>query len=111
MPRAYDPGQTATDPRLPHDDDFDEQIQARNIAGVVTSMGSANDGTPTISSTRPSGAAKQSCSTDGVAIPSNWSKRDAHSHVRFLDFTGNEIALNRGQSWIEVLSFRDSVLY
>ncbi len=48
---------------------------------------------------------------DGVAIPGSWSKPDEFSRIRFFDAEGNEIALNRGQTWIEVLSFGDPLLY
>ena len=48
---------------------------------------------------------------DGLAIPGTWSKPDAFSRTRFFDGDGLEIAFNRGQTWIEVLSFADPLIY
>lgn len=95
----------------PHEDGASgEQIQARNIAVVVTSKGSANDGTDHIVY-QTTGSGDAVVFQDGVAIPGTWSKPDAHSRIRFFDAAGNEIPFNRGHTWIEVLSFGDPLLY
>ncbi len=87
-----------------------DQIQAKNVAVKVTSVRSANDGTShLLYDTIGSGEAV--VFQDGVAIPGTWSKPDAFSRTRFFDSDGREIAFNRGQTWIEVLSFADPLIY
>ena len=48
---------------------------------------------------------------DGVAIEGSWEKPSAAGRTRFFDAAGNEIAFNRGQTWIEVLALSDPVSY
>lgn len=110
----YDPdtnGYLRSQGGVPHTDGGSgDQIQARNVAVMVTSVRSAGDGTSHLlyDST---GSGEAVVFQDGVAIAGTWSKPDAHSRTRFFDPHGNEIAFNRGQTWIEVLSFRDPLTY
>ncbi len=47
-----------------------------------------------------------------LASPSgSQTQPDPHSRIRFFDDAGREIAFNRGQTWIEVLSFAEPLLY
>jgi hypothetical protein len=86
------------------------QIQARNVAVLVTSIRSAGDGTSHLLY-QTTGSGEAVVFQDGVAIPGAWSKPDAHSRTRFFDTAGNEIAFNRGPTWIEVLSYSDPLSY
>ena len=40
---------------------------------------------------------------DGSAIDANWSKSSRMSRTRFYDLDGNEIEMNRGKIWVEVV--------
>ncbi len=86
------------------------RIQARNVAVALTSVRSAGDGTAHLLY-ETTGSGEAVVFQDGVAIPGTWSKPDEFSRIRFFDAEGNEIAFNRGQTWIEVLSFGDPLLY
>ncbi|MCH7576957.1 MAG: DUF3048 domain-containing protein [Chloroflexi bacterium] len=86
------------------------RIQARNVAAVVTSVRSVGDGTSHLQY-QTTGSGEAVVFQDGVAIPGTWSKPDEFSRIRFFDAEGNEIRFNRGQTWIEVLSFADPLLY
>ena len=86
------------------------RIQARNVAVAVTSVRSAGDGTSHLQY-QTTGSGEAVVFQDGVAIPGTWSKPDEFSRIRFFDAEGNEVRFNRGQTWIEVLSFADPLLY
>ncbi|MEE8346029.1 MAG: DUF3048 domain-containing protein [Dehalococcoidia bacterium] len=95
----------------PHEDrDSGNQIQARNVAVLVTSLRLAGDGTSHLLY-ETTGSGDAVVFQDGVAVPGTWSKPDAHSRIRFFDAAGNEIAFNRGQTWIEVLSPSDPLTF
>ena len=87
-----------------------ERIAARNVAVMITSAHSAGDGTAhLVYETVGSGDAV--VFQDGVAVPGTWSRADAASRTRFFDAAGEEIAFNRGQTWVEVLSPTDPLVY
>ena len=86
------------------------RIQARNVAVAVTSVRSAGDGTSHLQY-QTTGSGEAVVFQDGVAIPGTWSKPDEFSRIRFFNAAGNEVRFNRGQTWIEVLSFADPLLY
>jgi len=95
----------------PHEDgESGNQVQARNVAVVVTSVSLAGDGTSHLLY-ETTGSGEAVVFLDGVAVPGTWSKPDAYSRIRFFDAAGNEIAFNRGQTWIEVLSASDPLTY
>jgi len=48
---------------------------------------------------------------DGTSIKGKWRKRTATSRIRFFDAKGSEIALNRGQTFIEIVPKGNSVSY
>ena len=77
---------------------------------AVTSVRSAGDGTSHLQY-QTTGSGEAVVFQDGVAIPGSWAKPDEFSRIRFFDAEGDEIAFNRGQTWIEVLSFGDPLLY
>ena len=110
----YDPetnGYLRSQSGAPHvDAGSGNTIQARNVAVVLTSVRSAGDGTSHLLY-ETTGSGEAVVFQDGVAIPGTWSKPDSHSRIRFFDAEENEIRFNRGQTWIEVLSFGDPLTY
>ncbi|MFA5030112.1 MAG: DUF3048 domain-containing protein [Patescibacteria group bacterium] len=49
------------------------------------------------------GSGKSIVFRDGQAIEGTWTKENATSRTRFYDGTGQEIELNAGQTWVEVI--------
>lgn len=48
---------------------------------------------------------------DGVAVEGTWRKDAESSRTRFYDAAGNEIPLNRGQTWVEVVPTGSAIAY
>ncbi len=95
----------------PHKDGASgERIGAKNVAVIVTDVWSAGDGTAHLLY-RTTGEGRAFVFQDGVAIEGSWKKPSAAERTRFFDAAGNEIAFNRGQTWIEVLAAGDPLSY
>jgi len=95
----------------PHKDGASgERIRAKNVAVMVTEVWSAGDGTAHLLY-RTTGQGQAIVFQDGVAIEGSWEKPSAAERTRFYDAAGNEIAFNRGQTWIEVLALGDPLSY
>jgi hypothetical protein len=86
------------------------RLQAKNVAVMVTNARSAGDGTAHLLYDTVGGG-NAVVFQDGVAVPGTWSKPDTFSRTRFFDAAGDEIAFNRGQTWVEVLSVGDPLGY
>ena len=96
---------------VPHTDGASgERIRANNVAVMVTDVWSAGDGTTHLLY-RTTGEGQAIVFQDGVAIEGSWRKPSANERTRFYDAAGNEIAFNRGQTWIEVLAVGDPLSY
>ncbi len=96
---------------VPHTDGASgERIRAKNVAVMVTDVWSAGDGTPHLLY-RTTGQGQAVVFQDGIAIAGVWEKPSARERTRFYDEDGNEIAFNRGQTWIEVLATGDPLSY
>ena len=96
---------------VPHRDGASgERIRAKNVAVMVTGVRSAGDGTSHLLY-RTTGSGAAVVFQDGVAIEGSWEKPSATERTRFYDAAGNEIAFNRGQTWIEVLAVGDLLDY
>ena len=110
----YDAGSNAylrSQGGAPHNDGGSgNQIQAKNVAVMVTSVGPAGDGTAHLLYDTVGGG-EAVVFQDGVAVPGTWSKPDTFSRTRFFDAAGNEVAFNRGQTWVEVLAVGDPLGY
>ena len=92
---------------VPHEDSASgERIRAKNVAVMVTDVCSAGDGTSHLLY-RTTGEGRAVVFQHGVAIEGSWEKPSAAERTRFYDAPGNEIAFNRGQTWIEVLALGD----
>lgn len=87
-----------------------ERIRAKNVAVIVTDVRSAGDGTAHLLY-RTTGEGRAIVFQDGVAIEGSWKKPSAAERTRFFNAAGNEIAFNRGQTWIEVLALGDPLSY
>jgi hypothetical protein len=95
----------------PHNDGGSgDQIAAKNVAVMITTARSAGDGTAHLLYDTVGGG-EAVVFQDGVAVPGTWSKPDTYSRTRFFDAAGNEIAFNRGQTWVEVLAVGDPLAY
>ncbi len=95
----------------PHKDGASgERIRAQNVAVMVTDVWSAGDGTAHLLY-RTTGEGQAVVFQDGVAIEGSWRKPAANERTRFYDAAGEEIAFNRGQTWIEVLAAGDPLSY
>ena len=89
---------------VPHIDGASRlRIRAKNVAVMVTDVRSAGDGTAHLLY-RTTGRGLAVVFQDGVAIEGSWEKPSAGERTRFYDAAGNEIAFNRGQTWIKVLA-------
>ena len=110
----YDAGSNAylrSQGGAPHNDGGSgNQIRAKNVAVMVTTVRSAGDGTAHLLYDTVGGG-EAVVFQDGVAVPGTWSKPDTFSRTRFFDAAGNEIAFNRGQTWVEVLAVGDPLGY
>ncbi|HEU4760519.1 MAG TPA: DUF3048 C-terminal domain-containing protein, partial [Dehalococcoidia bacterium] len=75
------------------------RIAARNVVVQYTPFTPAGDGVHNLYATVGEGQAV--VFQDGVAVDATWRKPDVHSRTRYYDAAGNEIAFNRGQTWVE----------
>lgn len=85
-----------------------QQLLAKNVVILYQSMGVADDGYDeeghgrhTLYGTKGSGRAR--FFLDGKVIDGSWSKKTRIDRTRLFDATGQEIKLNRGLTWIEIL--------
>lgn len=87
-----------------------KQLSARNVVVLSTDMRSANDGTARIVvDVMGSGVAK--IFRDGTIIEGTWSKPSWDVSYIFKDANGQEILLNRGNTWIMVVPLESEVSY
>ena len=111
---TYDPPTNSylrTMGNVPHEDGASGQrIRAKNVAVMVTDVWSAGDGTAHLLY-RTTGEGQAIIFQDGVAIEGSWEKPSAAERTRFYDAAGNEIAFNRGQTWVEVMALGDPLSY
>jgi hypothetical protein len=85
-----------------------QQVLAKNVILQFMTMGPVDDGyneeghgTHIIYGTKGEGKIK--LLRDGKVVDGTWSKKTRLDRTKFFDITGKEIALNRGQIWIEIL--------
>jgi hypothetical protein len=98
---------------VPHvDRNTNQQIQVKNVVVeyVSTSYSTQDDGKPeTIMQLVGSGQAL--VFDDGTVTTGTWNKASASAPTKLLDAAGKPIALNRGNTWYEVLPVGNSVTY
>jgi hypothetical protein len=90
----------------PHiDKNTDQQLTAKNIVFTFMTEMNANDGYENnahlLYGTK--GKGKMILLQDGKKIEGTWQKKDRLSRMQFLDSIGQEIKLNKGKIWIEIV--------
>jgi hypothetical protein len=86
------------------------QLQAKNVIVMRTTETPAVDPyTPNSIHLGTTGTGAATVYEDGKAIEGHWSKPSADSSLQWLDSSNNPIALNRGNTWIEVVPNGNSV--
>lgn len=94
---------------LPYQSAEGDDVLANNVAVVVTDIEVIDDvGRRKIDTV---GEGKAFVFQDGTAIEGTWKKASASERLRFYDATGNEIAMNAGKTWIEVVGSEDNLSY
>lgn len=109
----YDPASNAylrTMGGMPHTDGTTgERLSARNVAVQFATLRPSGVKAYNIIDTVGTGAAV--VFQDGIAIEGTWRKDSEAGRTRFYDAAGNEIAFNRGRTWIEVVPGDSAVGY
>lgn len=98
---------------VPHiDRNPNTQIQVKNIVleYVPTSYGIQPDGKPE-TDLHIVGSGQAVVFNDGTAITGTWNKASESAPTQLLDTTGKPIALNRGNTWYEVIPVGNSATY
>jgi hypothetical protein len=81
-----------------------QQLRAKNVVVMYTDEHPAPDPyTAGAIRLRTEGTGKAVVYRDGIATPGTWSKASTGAPLRWLDANGNQIALDRGVTWVEVL--------
>lgn len=98
----------------PHiDKNNDKQIQSKNVIVVFMNESVARDGYQGGQHLlyKTVGEGNAIVFQDGTAIKGTWRKKDGKAHIMFYDQKGNQIALNRGQTFIEIVPKGNVVNY
>lgn len=98
----------------PHvDKNNDKQIQSKNVIIAFMTESTARDGYQGGQHLlyKTVGEGDAIVFQDGQAIKGKWRKKDGKAHIMFYDQSGNKIALNRGQTFIEILPKGNTVNY
>jgi hypothetical protein len=87
-----------------------EQINAKNVAVITTSIAVTqnNKGRMDIKTT---GTGKLLLFRDGTVTEGTWKKDSDTSRLQFLDSSGQVLALNPGQTWIDVIAPTTKITY
>lgn len=94
----------------PHSDGLSgRRIAAKNVVVQITSIYPAGDDVHLLVETSGEGPAV--VFQDGIAHEGSWRKEGPYGRTRFYDSAGNEIAFNRGPTWIEVLAYGSLLAY
>lgn len=88
---------------LPHkDSNSGEQLQAKNVLVQITSIRVVDKKERVKIGTLGNGTAY--AFLDGKVTKGKWVRENPTSTIKFYDESGKEIKLNRGQTWIEIIS-------
>lgn len=79
------------------------KIEAKNIFVITMPHASLGDGSARIN-VSDVGSGKGYFITEGEYIPVTWSKPSRNAKTEFKDEDGDEVLLNHGQTWIQVVS-------
>jgi len=86
----------------PHPIQSDAKIEAKNIIVIEMSHFSLGDGSARINISDV-GSGKGYFISGGEYIPISWSKPSREAKTEYKDENGNEILLNHGQTWIQIV--------
>lgn len=78
-----------------------KQLVAKNVAVMYTRIWPLNDDENRMG-IETEGTGSAVILQDGRAVPATWKRSSESEPLRFFDSNGQEIKLNRGQTWIEV---------
>ncbi len=93
----------------PHLDADGKQITARNVIVQYTKTSLADStGRLTMVTT---GEGRALFFRDGSVIQGSWKKDQSGSRTRYVDASGNDIQLNRGTTWVEIVPDDRQVVY
>ncbi|MDO8885572.1 DUF3048 domain-containing protein [Candidatus Oleimmundimicrobium sp.] len=84
------------------DSNSGKQLEAKNILVLITSIRVVDKIGRVDISTLGSGPAY--AFLDGTVITGRWTRESLSNTIKFYDQSEKEIALNRGQTWIEIIS-------
>ncbi|MGI8826524.1 MAG: DUF3048 domain-containing protein [Chloroflexota bacterium] len=81
-----------------------KQLRAKNVIVMQTDLSADSDPfTPGAIRLRTEGTGVATVYRDGVAIAGTWSKPSVSAPLQWLDGSGNQIKLDRGNAWVEVV--------
>jgi Protein of unknown function (DUF3048) N-terminal domain/Protein of unknown function (DUF3048) C-terminal domain len=87
-----------------------KQLVAKNLIVMFADETPASDPfTPGAIHMRTEGTGKATVYEDGTATSATWSKDSVDAPLRWMDSNGNEIKLNRGATWVEVVPVGNAV--
>jgi len=94
----------------PHLDKSGEQLEPKVVIALVSSYSIVQeDGSR--SAYRTTGSGEAVVFQDGTATPATWTKTGQKSQLKLTNSAGEEIKLNRGQTWFTILGSRDKLSY
>lgn len=84
-------------------------VRAKNIVAIITDIKVIDEvGRLDI---RTLGRGKGIFFVDGNALPITWEKAGKKDRLRFFDEKNQEVKLNRGTTWVEVVGSRETIKY
>lgn len=98
----------------PHNDkNNNKQIEVKNLIVAFMTESVANDGYENGQHLlyQTTGQGKAIVFQDGQAIKGKWIKKDRFSRMKFYRLNNEEIALNRGQIFIEIIPEGNDIIY
>lgn len=94
------------------DKNNNKQITAKNVVIAFMKESPARDGYPDGHLLyKTTGGGSSIFFKDGKAYEGSWKRKDEESLIRFYDEADEEIAFNRGQTWIEIVPEGNKVEY
>ena len=86
-----------------HYSEYEDGTKVQNAPDVVVAMkvsAVARTGEESYADYTTTGTGDATIFQNGGVVQGHWSRADKDSELKFLDASGNEIQLNRGQTWI-----------
>ncbi|MCH7541458.1 DUF3048 domain-containing protein [Patescibacteria group bacterium] len=92
---------------------FNRQLSAKTIIVQHVKFEGYSEVTPGVSNRvfQTTGTGKVQIFRDGTAVTGTWRKKSKNARTKFFDKKGNEIPLNRGRIWVEIVPSGSSVTF